>query len=205
MRVLPLRGALPNPFLTEVFPVSSSMLKRLSWTLAAVGLLSGTAVMARPFWSYPAIKGYGPVHIWPHVAIRPNPHKVYRALFDVTKPGKSFLRLNPGLSHIARAVNTFVAAGVPLSHLRFDVIIHGPATPIALGPRTFAQVFHHPDPNLHVIRELRRAGVHIYVCGNALGDMHYTPAEVNPEIKVALSALTTLVIIQNKGYALMRM
>lgn len=179
--------------------------KRLSPVLALAGLLLTVGASARPFWNYPVIKGYGPVHIWPHVALHPNPHKVYRALFDLTKPGKSFVRLNPGLDHIARAVNTFVAAGVPLSHLRFDVIIHGPATPIALGPRTFEQVFHHPNPNLRIIRELRRAGVHIYVCGNALGDMHYTPAEVNPNIRVALSALTTLVLLQNKGYALMRM
>jgi intracellular sulfur oxidation DsrE/DsrF family protein len=185
--------------------MSPSPLKRLPWILALAGLFLTTAASARPFWSYPAIKGYGPVHIWPHVALRPNPHKIYRALFDVTKPGRSFVRLNPGLSHIARAVNSFVAAGVPLSHLRFDVIIHGPATPIALGAHTFEQIFHHPNPNLRIIRELRRAGVRIYVCGNALGDMHYTPAEVNPEIKVALSALTTLVLVQNEGYALMRM
>ena len=179
--------------------------KRLMPVLALASLLLATAAAAGAFWQYPVIKGYGPVHIWPHVAIRPNPHKVYRALFDVTKPGKSFVRLNPGLDHIARAVNTFVAAGIPLSHLRFDVIIHGPATPIALGPHTFEKVFHHPNPNLRIIRALKRAGVHIYVCGNALGDMHYTPAEVNPHIHVALSALTTLVILQNKGFALMRM
>jgi intracellular sulfur oxidation DsrE/DsrF family protein len=173
--------------------------------LLAMTLLTLPVVSAKPFWSYPVIQGYGPVHIWPKVALRPNPHQTYRALFDVTKPGKTFLKLNPGLSHIARAVNTFVAAGVPLSHLRFLVIIHGPATPIALGARKFQAVFHHPNPNLRILRDLRRAGVRIYVCGNALGDMHYNPREVNPEITVALSALTTLVMIQDKGYALMRM
>lgn len=187
--------------------IHSSSMKRilLLLSLSFAALLCTLPVQAGPFWQYPVIKGYGPVHIWPHVALHPNPHKVYRALFDLTKPGKSFLRLNPGLDHVARAVNTFVAAGVPLSHLRFVVIIHGPATPIALGPHTFEAVFHHPDPNLQIIRKLTRAGVHIYVCGNALGDMHYTPAEVNPHIHVALSALTTLVMLQNEGYALMRM
>ncbi len=183
------------------------MLNLPKWALPslAMALLTLPVASAKPFWSYPVIRGYGPVHIWPNVALRPNPHQTYRALFDVTKPGKSFLKLNPGLSHIARAVNTFVAAGVPLSHLRFVVIIHGPATPIALGPQKFQAVFHHPDPNLEIIRDLRRAGVQIYVCGNALGDMHYNPREVNPQITVALSALTTLVMIQDKGYALMRM
>ena len=101
--------------------------------------------------------------------------------------------------------NTFVAAGVPISHLKFDVIIHGPATPIALGEKAYMAKFGHANPNLAVIADLRKAGVKVMVCGNALGDMEFTPAEVNPDIKVALSALSTLVIQQDQGYALIRM
>ena len=175
--------------------------------LGALVLLCGaaSAAPAAGFWEHPAIQGYGPVHVWPEAVDRPNARTTYKSLFDVTQAGTALDKLNPGLDHIARAVNIFAAAGVRLSHLKFAVIIHGPATPIALNDKAFEAKFGHPNPNLAVIEALRKAGVEIMVCGNALADMEYTPAEVNPDIKVALSALSTLIIQQNQGYALIRM
>lgn len=175
--------------------------------LSAAMALSLSAVAAQPegFWVKPAIAAYGPVHVWPESIDRPSPKKTYKALFDVTKGDPAADKVNAGLDHIARAVNTFVAAGVPLKHLKFDVIIHGPATPIALGEQAYMAKYGHANPNLAVIADLKKAGVNVMVCGNALGDMNFTPAEVNPDIKVALSALSTLIIQQNQGYALMRM
>ncbi len=175
--------------------------------LATAAALCAPAFAAQPagFWIKPAIAAYGPVHVWSEAIDRPSPKKVYKALFDVTQGNPAADKVNPGLDHIARAVNTFVAAGVPLSHLKFDVIIHGGATPIALNEQAYTAKFGHANPNLAVIADLRKAGVQVMVCGNALGDMQFTPAEVNPNIRVALSALSTLVIQQNQGYALMRM
>ena len=167
------------------------------------GMASATG--AGDFWQYPAIQGYGPVHVWPEATLKPEPGNVYKAVFDLTQAGKGLDKLNPGFDHIARTVNVFAAAGVPVDHLKFIVIIHGPATPIALNAQAFEAKFHHPNPNLKVIEALRKAGVEVLVCGNALADMHFTPAEVNPQIKVALSALSTLILEQNQGYALMRM
>lgn len=174
--------------------------------LAAVVAIAPAALAQQEpgFWTKPAIKEYGPVHVWPNVVVRPTANATYKALFDVTKPGKPGA-VNPGLNHIARAVNAFAAAGVPLRHLKFAVIIHGPATPIVLSDKAYQEKFGHPNPNLAIIADLKKAGVNVMVCGNALGDMSYTPAEVNPHIKVALSALSTLIILQNEGYALIRM
>ena len=173
-------------------------------TLLLAGGLMSTA-QAAEFWQYPAIPGFGPVHVWPEATLKPEASMTYKALFDLTQAGKGLDKLNPGFDHIARTVNVFAAAGVPVEHLKFMIIIHGPATPIALGEKAFEAKFHHPNPNLKVIEALRKAGVEIFVCGNALADMHFTPGEVNPDIKIALSALSTLIIEQNQGYALMRM
>lgn len=160
---------------------------------------------AADFWQYPVIKGYGPVHFWKNVVEKPSPRKHYKALFDLTKSSKTPSALNQGLNHIARAVNTFSAAGVPLKHLKFVVIIHGPATPIVLNKKTFAERYKSQNPNLALIEALKKQGVKILVCGNALADMHFNPSEVNPNIDIAASALTTLIMLQDKGYALMRM
>ncbi len=165
---------------------------------------TAAAQQGADFWSTPAIKGIGKVHVWPEATLRPSAKATYKAVFDVTKAG-SDTEINASLSHVARAVNVFAAAGIPLSHLHFTVIIHGPATPAALDAKSFEARFSHPNPNLEVIEALTKAGVRVLVCGNALGDMGYTPSEVNPQVKVALSALSTLIILQDQGYAVLAM
>ena len=175
--------------------------------LAAAAGLASTASAQQPagFWSTPAIQGIGPVHMWPQAVLRPDANTTYKAVFDVTKAAPSNDKMNPGLDHIARTVNVFAAAGIPTSHLKFAVIIHGPATPIALGDKEYQAKFGHPNPNTAVIEALTKAGVQVMVCGNALGDMQFTPAQVDANIKVALSALSTLIILQDQGYALLTM
>lgn len=175
--------------------------------LAAAAGLASTAAAQQPagFWSTPAIPGIGPVHVWPQAVLRPNAKTTYKAVFDVTKPAPSDDKMNPGLDHIARTVNVFAAAGIPTSHLKFAVIIHGPATPTVLSDKDYQAQFGRANPNTGVIEALTKAGVDVMVCGNALGDMNYTPQQVNAHIKVALSALSTLIILQDQGYALVTM
>ncbi len=178
----------------------------LALSLVAVAAVStaASAQQGADFWSTPGIKGYGPVHVWPQAGLRPDANTTYKAVFDVTKAGPAD-KVNPSLDHIARTVNVFAAAGVPLDHLKFVVIIHGPGTPMALNEKAFQAKFGHPNPDAAVIAALTKAGVQVMVCGNALGDFKYDPSMVNPQIKVALSAMSTLVILQDQGYAVMYM
>jgi intracellular sulfur oxidation DsrE/DsrF family protein len=178
----------------------------LALSLAAVAAVSSTALAQQgaDFWSTPAIKGYGPVHVWPQAVLRPDAKTTYKSVFDVTKAGPED-KVNPSLDHIARTVNVFAAAGIPLSHLKFVVIIHGPATSAALDDAAYQAKFGRPNPDAAVIAALTKAGVQVMVCGNALGDFKYEPSMVNPNIKVALSAMSTLVILQDRGYAVMYM
>lgn len=179
----------------------------LALSLAAVAAVSSTAraQQGAEFWSTPAIKGIGPVHVWPQAVLRPDARTTYKAVFDVTKAGPAGDKINPSLDHIARTVNVFAAAGVPLDHLKFTVIIHGPATSSALNDKEFEAKFGHANPDAAVIEALTKAGVQVLVCGNALGDFKYDPSMVNPHIKVALSAMSTLIILQDEGYAVMYM
>ncbi|HKI95230.1 MAG TPA: DsrE family protein [Gemmatimonadales bacterium] len=175
-------------------------------SLAALLGVASTAAAQQgaDFWSTPAIKGIGPVHAWPEATLKPDAATTYKAIFDITKAGKD-TDVNAGLSHVARVINSFAAAGVPLDHLHFALVIHGPATPAALDAKTFEAKFHHPNPNVDVLEKLKKAGVRLLVCGNALGDWHYTPADVNPNFEVAWSALSTLIILQDQGYAVLAM
>lgn len=175
-------------------------------SLAALLGVASTAVAQQgaDFWSTPAIKGIGKVHVWPEATLRPSATATYKAIFDITKAGKD-TEVNPALAHVARVINAFAAAGVPLDHLHFALVMHGPATPAALDAKTFEAKFHHANPNLEVLEKLKQAGVRLLVCGNALGDWNYTPAEVNSNVEVAWSALSTLIILQDQGYAVLAM
>jgi len=48
---------------------------------------------------------------------------------------------------------------------------------------------------------LKKAGVKLYVCGQALADDQFRPEWINPEIVLSLSALVDVPAFQLKGYA----
>ncbi|HKJ83772.1 MAG TPA: DsrE family protein [Mariprofundaceae bacterium] len=180
------------------------MKKVISILFGMAVLLPALACPAAAGVVHPGIRDFGGIHDLPHAAVRPNPGDTYKAIFDVTsrpdKPGA----INPGLMHVARAVNVFASANVPLSHLHFVVILHGGAAPAALDNTHYREEFGTDNPNTPLLDRLKQAGVKLYVCGQAMYDLHYQTSWANPDVKVALSALSTLVVYGDKGYAYIR-
>jgi intracellular sulfur oxidation DsrE/DsrF family protein len=81
------------------------------------------------------------------------------------------------------------------------VIIHGGATPIVLKNDVFKDKYQVENPNMKIIKDLKRTGVKVYVCGQALADNKFESAWVNPGITVVLSALVFVPTYELKGYA----
>lgn len=156
-------------------------------------------------WQNPVIKDGGAIRPLPDAVIQPDRNQTYKAVFSITKVASDPKDVNDALDHVARAVNVFVSAGVSLDHLKFVAIVHGGALPLVLDNAHYQKRFKTDNPNLKLIQELKAAGVQIVVCGQALAAMKYDASEVNPDIKVALSALSTIIILQQQGYALMPM
>jgi intracellular sulfur oxidation DsrE/DsrF family protein len=181
-----------------------SVLNLRVWVAAlAVGLAMPAMAMAGE-WVTPAIDGYGGVHPLPHAMVQPNPKHRYKAIFDVTSHAKDPSEVNPGLKHVARAVNAFASAGVPLSHLHFVAIVHGPATSAILSDAAYKKLFNVDNPNIDLLSKLKKAGVKVFVCGQAMYDLKYPLADVSKDVHVALSALPTVVIYGDMGYAYMK-
>ncbi len=158
---------------------------------------------AQTKWEYPVIKGYGPVHPLPHAAVQPNKSLHYKILFDITKSAKENNEVNPALAHLARLINVYASAGMMPSQMKLVAVIHGPATPIVLDNSEYKAKFGVDNPNMKLLGELKKNGVVLYVCGQALADMSYNHQWVNKEITIALSALTVVPTYQLEGYALM--
>ena len=112
------------------------------------------------------------------------------------------VRVLDPVERVARTVNLYVNAGVPLQHLKFVAVAHGAATSIALDEAHYREQYGTANPNLPVIEELRKAGVDIAVCGQAVAEHHYAYEWIDSRVTLALSALTTIMDLQQQGYAL---
>jgi intracellular sulfur oxidation DsrE/DsrF family protein len=174
-----------------------------SLAFATFGVYAADSETAPGFWSTPAIQGFGKMHELPKSAYRPEAHKTYKIVFAVTKGVKGAAEVNPSLDRVARTVNLYVASGVPVSQLKFVAIVYGEATPLVLDDAHYREKFGEPNPNLSLIALLRKAGVDVAVCGQAVAEHHIDYAWVDQSVTTALSGLTTVTTLEQSGYALM--
>jgi intracellular sulfur oxidation DsrE/DsrF family protein len=155
------------------------------------------------FWQTPAIEGFGKMHNLPDAAYKPQPGHVYKIVFSLTSGAKQPDQKNPALDRVARTVNLYVAAGVPRKDLKFVAVASGAATPFVLDDAHYRAAYGVANPNLAEIAALRKAGVDIAVCGQAVAEHGYQYGWVDNSVTLALSALTTVTTLEQKGYALM--
>jgi intracellular sulfur oxidation DsrE/DsrF family protein len=181
-------------------------------SLATAALVAATAVSVsvhaqqgepQGFWTTPTIQGYGPMHYLPDAAFKPQPDHVYKIVFALTQGPKSPDIVNPALDHVARTVNLYAASGVPLSHLKFVAIAYGAATPLALDDAHYRAAYGVANPNLPLIAELKKAGVTVAACGQAVAEHHFSYDWLASNITLALSGLTTVTTLESQGYVLM--
>jgi len=175
-------------------------------TALTLGLLTGVAAAQDEpagFWTTPAIEGFGQIHALPKAAYQPDPAKTYKIIFGMTAGSKEPAQINPAIERVARTVNLYASAGVPLSHLKFVAVAYGPATSLALNDEQYKAAYGVPNPNLPVIARLRKAGVDIAVCGQAVAEHKYRYEWVDRSVTLALSAITTITTLENAGYHLM--
>lgn len=169
--------------------------------VAAVLFLSGPAV-GQPTSKklvYPIIPNVGGVVPLPNAAEQTR--KGAKVVIDVTADGKP-ADVNKGLERAARLLNLYGAAGLAASDVKVAVVFHGEATKTVLNDATYKAKFGiDKNPNLAVIADLRKAGVEVFVCGQALAYKGFEEADVATGVRAAAAALTVVVNRQNDGYA----
>jgi intracellular sulfur oxidation DsrE/DsrF family protein len=157
---------------------------------------------SQEFWQTPALEGVGKMHPLPRAAYQPEKNEIYKIVFSV-QAGSKPDELNPSLDRVARTVNLYVSAGVPLNHLKFVAVMYGAATDAALDNEHYRQKYSVDNPNLDLIRKLHNAGVNVAVCGQAVAEHRDHYEWIAPEVTLALSALTTITTLEHEGYVLM--
>ena len=150
-------------------------------------------------YSYPKIETLGKVVQLPTAAQQPRSGS--KIVVDLIKGGDP-TKLNSGIEKVARFVNIYAGAGAEPAEVEIAVVLHGEATLICLKPDAYAKRFKcNENPNAQCIKKLRQAGVKIYVCGQSLIGKGQHPDDVEANVKVAVSALTSLVNLQAEGHA----
>jgi intracellular sulfur oxidation DsrE/DsrF family protein len=136
----------------------------------------------------------------PNAHLVPNPSTTYKVLFDLAAPMKPTEKY-AGLDAVARYVNTLAKFGVPPEHRKVAIVFHQGSTDIVMNDAAFKSRYEgQGNPNIEMIRALKRAGVELHVCGQAVRARKIDPATIQPEIQLDLWALTTIIELQSQGY-----
>ncbi len=183
----------------RALPPGETLVLRPILFCCALGLLAGANALAADA----PISAAGAFHPLPQAAYQPDRAATYKVVFALSKDSDKPSAVNPGLERLARTVNLYAASGVPLDHLKFVAVAYGPATPLALDDAHYRAQFGVANPNLPVIAQLRKAGVDVAVCGQAVAEHHYQNDWVAKDVTLALSALTTITELEQQGYGLM--
>jgi len=148
---------------------------------------------------FPLIPNVGGVVPMPRAAEQPR--KGAKLVIDITADSEAG-EVNKGLKRAALVLNLYGSAGLKASDVKIVIVFHGKATKCVLSDEAYkAKVGTEKNPNLPVIRDLRKAGVEFFVCGQALNYSGFKQPDVAKDITVALSAVTLIVNRQADGHA----
>jgi intracellular sulfur oxidation DsrE/DsrF family protein len=152
-----------------------------------------------PPYTYPLVKDHGGVVVVAGAAEPPK--RGMKVVFDITAGGPAD-KVNQGLERVARCLNLYAAQGLQPSDVAIVAVLHGNATLATLNAEAFArQNGGKENPNLPLIRELRKHGVELFVCGQAVAYKGLKATDIAPELPLAVSAMTLIINRQADGYA----
>jgi intracellular sulfur oxidation DsrE/DsrF family protein len=150
----------------------------------------------------PIIESYGPTHLVAESDVALPSGFRYKVVFDVAADPESNA-VNRNLVSVARFLNMHARHGVPQHNMDVAIVIHGRATANLLRNEGYRLRRATDNPNLELIDALQAAGVSIYACGQSLAYAGISKDALIDGVKVALSAMTMLTVLQSEGYALL--
>ncbi|KGI78367.1 DsrE family protein [Oleiagrimonas soli] len=188
---------------------------------AGLWMLSTTSFAAEPHhapmhkgasdvtWVYPVIPKFGGVHPNPGADMQPDPNADYKILVDVVTGDPSSGHQLGSLNRLARLVNLMGYAKVPQDHVHIVAVLDRQVGATALTNAAYRKFFDKKgkgeNPNLPILRALKKAGVKLMICSQAMAEMGLKNSDIDPSVTVTLSALTDPVIYGHRGYTYMQL
>ena len=172
---------------------------------ASTALADDATASNSPKWIYPVIAGYGGVHPRTDVAVRPDPREDYKIFVDVMTNDATDKGEYHSLMRLARLVNLMAYAGVPAKQVHIVALLDGETGYASLTDAAFQAKFKKANANAPILHALKKAGVEIMICSQALAQLGVPDADIDKSVTITLSALTDAVVYGHKGYSYMQL
>jgi intracellular sulfur oxidation DsrE/DsrF family protein len=132
----------------------------------------------------------------------PDPNTNYKVVFSVNRDPASPDEVNPMFNAIATYLNTLGKYGVPPENRNLIAMIHHRTEgfDIVMTNEAYRERYGRDNPNIEIIHKLRQAGVDIRLCGQGLIGREIDEKDVNPDIRIDLWAMTSIVNLELDGY-----
>jgi intracellular sulfur oxidation DsrE/DsrF family protein len=153
----------------------------------------------------PILENYGAVFTVENPDYKTNVNEEFKVVFDVATGPDSHEEINKRIETAARFLNMHAQNGVPASQLKAALIIHGSATTNIMTNEAHQKRFGVPNPNAEMLQNLMDNGVEIILCGQSSNSRNVPKETLIPGEKIALSAMTALIQLQNDGYRLIKL
>ncbi len=177
-------------------------MKIIGFLLCCLTLLPPTVFAKSDIKMGPVIEGYGPTSAITDADIKLPEGFIYKALFDISETHKKHDQYNRKIESVARFLNMHARNGVKLEEMKLAVVLHGAATKDVLTNEAYAKRHGHNNPNIDLIKQLSEKGVEFYICGQSAAFYDIKKSELSSDVKLALSAMTMIVLLQQEDYQL---
>jgi intracellular sulfur oxidation DsrE/DsrF family protein len=138
----------------------------------------------------------------PNSTFLANHRAEYRVLFEGRHGADRPDQLAPVVNMAGTEINTLAAHAVKRANVHFVVVFHTtPADEAVLDNAHYRAKYGMENPNLPALAALRREGVELYVCGQALLADGVPLDAVSPDVKIAEDGLVVLMSYGARGYA----
>ena len=128
------------------------------------------------------------------------PGERYRVVMDIGKGPDDPAALNRGIESAARFLNMHARNGISPQDLDVAIVLHGSGARAALRQQAHEREFLVANANQPLIEALHQSGVDIFLCGQTAAYRGFAPEDLLPQIRMAVSAMTVHVRLQQEGY-----
>lgn len=146
------------------------------------------------------IKDYGETFAIENPDIKTNTSAELKVIFDVSQSSEDKSIRNKYIETAARFLNMHANEGMKPEQLKVAMTIHGGAWQDVLTNEAYKEKYGVKNPNLPLIDALSKAGVDVIICGQTAAFRGMDKETINPNVKMALSAMTALLQYQDMGY-----
>ena len=125
----------------------------------------------------------------------------FKVVFDISEHDEKG-EVSRKFDTVARFINMHVRAGVPLKNLDVAIVVHGKAGFDLMTDAAHQVKFNKDNPSDELLNLLLDTNVKVFVCGQSSNFLGLTKKDLNPRVKMSLSAMTANALLQQQGYTL---